>query len=207
MGSAIPGYESVRSVTPREILYSMENVDYKPGGITIDSDKSVDGANTNLTFELRAGWLMGQITASGKWCPCKRTRVNGTTGSQTTITVDNASPFQVGDVITVGADTTNTITAVDYTANTITWVGAITVADNDVVFCEDGSGVCRGVLADHVRLRNPENDAAVDKTAKLLIEGKVKQSMLLGDDDAVIASLSSHFLSDIQIWNGDIRVA
>lgn len=207
MGHKLPGYEAGRSVTPREILYSPEGAAYKPGGIVVDGTKSKDGANTNYTFELRAGWAMGRITASGKYCPCKRTQVNGTSGSVTQITVDNAAPFVVGDTITVGGDTGKVITAIDYTANTIDWSGAITVADNDVVFCEDGSGICCGFLADFVRLRNADNDAAEDKSAKLLIEGKVNKAMLLGDIDAIIATLSSHFLGDIQIWSNDVRVA
>ena len=207
MGHKLPGFETGRSVTPREILYSPEGVQYKPGGIVVDGTKSKDGANTNYTFELRAGWAMGQITASGKYCPCKRTQVNGTSGSVQAVVVDNAAPFVVGDVVTIGSDTGNTLTAVDYTTNTLTWVGAITVADNDAVFCEDGSGICRGFLPEWTRLRNIDNDAAEDQSASLLTAGRLNKAMLLGDIDAIIATLSSHFLNQIEIWSSDVRVA
>lgn len=206
MGQAIPGYASVESVTPREILYQMESNDslFKPGGIVLSS-AGVDGGNTN-TYDLRAGWAMGQITASKKWVPCKRTQVNGTSGAVTAIVVDNSYPFVAGDTITIGTDTGVAVSAVNYGTHTLT-IASTTVADNDVVFAEDGSGVCRGFLYDFARLRNQENTAAADRIGKLLIAGKVDKAMLLGDIDAIIATLSTHFLGGIQIWSSGVRVA
>jgi hypothetical protein len=52
-------------------------------GITLGS-AGYDGSNTSYESYIRAGWLMGKITSSGLWVPCKRTKTNGA-GSATPV--------------------------------------------------------------------------------------------------------------------------
>lgn len=205
LGNAIPGYESLETFTPREFLYSLEKYKIKPGGVQLDGTNGKDGGNTN-TYDIRGGWLLGRITTTGKYVPLKRTRVNMTGATATDIVVDNAAPFVVGDVITIGGDTGLTISAIDYTTNTIT-IASTTVADNDAVFAEDGSGTCRGILGEFARLRNYLNTAAADKTVTLITGGVINTAGLLGDWDSLLAStLSNHYLGDFEFWTSGVQV-
>jgi len=199
----LAGYEAGASITPREIQFSVEDGQLKPGGIVINGTLGIDGGNS-ITNEIRAGWLMGQITATGLWTPCKRTQVNLASATVTALIVDNSYPFVVGDDISVGADTGIEITAINYATHTLT-IASTAVVDNEVVVAEDGSEICRGVLASWAKLRNRENDALANASAQLFIAGKVDQANLLGDVAAVIATASSHFLEGIQFWNAGIR--
>lgn len=184
--SQLPGFEVGRSVEPREVVLTDAGSIRVP--IVVDGDISIDGANTGFTYEIRAGWLMGR-TASGRWCPCKRTRTNGASGgSSSTATVHNAAAFRVGDAIDIGATTNRNITAVNYAANTITFDGsAVSWSDGAAVAARDGSQTCRGVLLDFVRLRNADNTQSAHKSAGLLIQGAVKVERLLGDVTAIRA--------------------
>lgn len=114
MGASLPGYKAGRTITPREILYVMEENQglYLPGGGLIDSSKALDGANTSYTHELRAGWIMAQITASKKWVPLKRSLVNGVNGKLTAVVVDNAGAFKAGDVVSIGGQSATNIAAI-----------------------------------------------------------------------------------------------
>lgn len=205
MGAKVPGFKQGRTFQPREIRFAMAPNEglYLPGGGLFDSAKAIDGGNTGYTEEIRAGWICGQITATKKWRPCPRTRVNGTAGAVTEVVVDDASAFIVGDVITIGSDTGITITAIDYSTNTIT-IASTTVADNEVVFAEDGSAIARAILDDHLDLLDADG-AAVDMVGKLLIDGKVDYAMLLGDVDSIIAVWSTMMMDGIQIYSSGVR--
>jgi hypothetical protein len=184
MSATLPGYEAGFSSNPREVLYSQDAAITLP--ILLDGTLSVDGKSPTQTYDLRAGWLVGRVTATGRWTPCKRTQVNQAGATGTAFVVDNAAAFRVGDVISVGNDINKTISAVDYTTNTITVGGsAFTFADNEAVAAEDGSQTCRGILLDFVRLRNGDNSASAHRPATLLVSGLVRTSLVLGDLTAV----------------------
>lgn len=189
MSSHLPGYEAGRTLSPREVLLSAEGAIVVP--IALDGVNGTDGANANVPFEIRAGWLLGQISASGLWVPCKRTRTTGAGGTGTAITVINAAAFKVGEAIDVGNDTNQTIAAVNYGTNTITLAGSITWAASEAVVARDGTQTCRGILLDFVRLRNDDNSAPANKSASMLIQGAVKASMVLGDLAAVRADTAA----------------
>lgn len=190
MGQHLPGYEVGRTVSDREILFSQGAMIQVP--IVVDGALGIDGGNGNYSYELRAGWLMGRITASGRWVPCKRTTVTpagGATG--TDVPVVNAAAFKVGDVISVGADSNKTITAISYATNTITVSGSFTFANSEAVVAQDGSQTARGILLDFVKLKNDDNTAAVHRSAGLLIQGAVRVSRLLGDVAAIRADTNA----------------
>lgn len=187
MGTHLPGVETGMAAQPREILLSTSGVITIP--IVVDGDRSIDGNSPTETSDVRPGWLMGQVAASGRWTPCKRTRALASSsggessgdGDFTVVPVDNASAFRVGDVVSVGADANLTITDVDYDQDRITVDEPIAFVADEVVAAQDGSQTCRGILLDFVRLRNEDNTAAVHKSATLLVAGLVDVDKLLGD--------------------------
>ena len=185
------GMQSGRVAVPREILRSQ---DYKLEiGGDIDAANAIDGSNTGFTNIIRGGWLLGQITASKKWVPLKRSLASATTTAGNTVTVNSAAAFKVGDAIDIGATTNRTITAINYSTNVITFGGGtINVSLFDVVAARDGSQNCRGILInDEVELLDYENRVATDKPARILIAGFVFNSRLLGDVAAAAIDTSS----------------
>ncbi|QDU60006.1 hypothetical protein Pan216_08430 [Planctomycetes bacterium Pan216] len=193
MNRSLPGYETIHTLESPDILLSHLGAVRVP---IIVGKESRDGGLVGYEHEIRAGWLMGQVTASKLWSPCKRTTLaadeSSSSGEGTSLlTVVTAAPFVVGDVITVGSQTGLSVTAVDYDANSLTVDEAIDVEENDAVFAEDGSATCRGILLDSVSLRNDDNTVDVHKSSGLLIQGVVRTSLLLGDLDAIRADSSA----------------
>jgi hypothetical protein len=195
--------------TPRQFLLTTHDAVELPGPIVLDHVNGYDGANTGREDELRAGQLMAKVTATGLWVPVKRTQVNGTSGANTEIILDDASAFQVGDVVTIGADTAITITAINYTTNTIT-ITSTTVADNDPVFATAfanvvdaaGCAIARGILSQSVRLRSgiPYEDDTVAKSGVIVAKAFVNTDMILGDYEACLASGVTNYLNGI-LWS------
>ncbi len=188
----IPGYEAGDSQTPKEVSGSSQlPLELKIGNIVLDGTNTADGANLLKTDEIRPGWALGRITATGKYCLCKRTQVNATGATGTAFVVDNAAAFRVGDAIDVGADTNLTITAINFSTNTITVGTSFTWADNEAVVARDGSQTCRGFVRDWRKLRNATNTAAADKEAEMIDGGVLNRSALLGDIAAILADSTS----------------
>src|SRR5438045_3009131 len=68
--TGLPGVGTIKSATPREILSANVHLaQFVPGLRTIDGSKSRDPLNTNDVDVLRAGVLLGKITASSKYAP------------------------------------------------------------------------------------------------------------------------------------------
>lgn len=209
---ATPGYLAGRTITPREIFYGSHPGDaaYMPGGVVLDATYCQDGANTNYTNEIRAGWALGRITSSGLYRLCTRTRANGAGSSSASLTVDNAAAIRAGDALQIGS-TTGTVSSVNYSTNVITLTATKTWSDNDVVYCTDGSGVCRGFLGEFIKLRDQWNESDVDKPAQVVVAGMLNQSHLLGDIDSIIAAEvatpNTQFgLLGVQIYSSGVRV-
>lgn len=184
----LPGYVAGRSVTPREISAGGGPLELKPGGIILGST-AIDGGNTGYTYEIRAGWALGRITATGKYVPCKRTTTTSS-GAVTSLVVVNSYPFKVGDAIDIGADTNITITDIDYTTHTLT-IASTTVASGEAVVGRDGSQTCRGFLAGTRDVYDTETATAVDAQAQLVEGGRLLLSQLLGDITAIMADTTS----------------
>lgn len=176
------GFESFRKATPRDPMFSHEGERILPAGITINSTLAIDGKNTGRTFEIRAGSLMGRITATGLYVGCKRTKVNdSSTGTQTEVTVDDAIFFKAGDVISIGSDTGLVIDSVNYLTDTITLTAGVTFADDEDVVAEDGSQTCLGILKDTVELLDSDRTGSANKESGLYVGGLAKESLILGD--------------------------
>lgn len=188
MPNELPGQYNGLSSVPNDYFISHEGMRTIPAQ-QIDSSKSYDGANTGKEYELRRGTLMGLISATNKWCPCKRTVIaTGGSGTTTSIVVTDARAFQVGDTISMGADTDKVISAIDYGTNTISYSGNTTTADGEAVVAQDGSQTCRGILDEEVNLYSYHDHQLRDKTATISIAGFVNQDKLFGDADAIRAA-------------------
>ncbi|MCY2966292.1 MAG: hypothetical protein NT069_22110 [Planctomycetota bacterium] len=196
----IPGQRSGVSITPRDVLMSSQVI-YGRG--TIDAANAYDGANTGKETEIRAGTIMARITASNLWVPCKRTQVNMTGATTTSVVVDDARAFKVGEVVTIGANTSITISAINYATNTLT-VSSITVVDNTAVFCTSlaGSDIARGVLNEFVMLKEEDGVARNQQFGNLILFGMVNAGQIL-NSMAEIRAASGMFLNGI-IWSDQV---
>lgn len=208
----LPGQRTGYTATPRDIFLSGANRIFLPGGVVIDASYAYDGGNTNKTDEIRAGWLLAQITASKLWVPLKRTLVSsGTSGSgtgtgTTTVTVDNAAPFIAGETVSVPTQAgrvSRVIDSIDYTTNVITLTAA---ADNletgqalyTTSFADSvsaaGAETARAILTKTIRLlsADPYNTTTYDKSAEAAIAGYVDEDMVLGDLAAARADTGAY---------------
>lgn len=191
-GMSVPGVRVGPTRSSRNILWSDGGLVTVSG--TIDSGNAFDGGNTGYTTELRAGTPLAVITATKKWVPCKRTTVTaggGATG--TAIPVVDARAFKVGDVITVGSTTSKTITAIDYSTNTITISGSFTFSNSDVVFATTPSGAatCRGILNEHVVLLDEDGVNRDKQVSQIVVAGAVRSGQILGDIAAIRADTNA----------------
>lgn len=208
--SFLGGSRAGRTITPRNILMASDGAFYLPGPNILDANtaadiRSYDGGNTSYEWELRAGCIMAQVTATRKWVPCKRTTVaaggsgSGSGAGSAVMPVVNAAFFVVGEVITItgtsAGTVTKTITAIDYTNNLITFSGAIQYNTGSIVTTSTfdggtsaaGAEIPRAILAETVWTKNLTDpiDAIAgtlyDKPIQLLRAGYVDVNYILGD--------------------------
>lgn len=91
--NGLPGVKTGKTATPRKVLISDRGIQYVPGGVVIDGSKSRDTGNTGDLDVLRAGTLLGKITASGKYAPSiigLTTALHDTSEVTTTLTLPAA---------------------------------------------------------------------------------------------------------------------
>lgn len=65
----LPGPQTQRAQAYNSIRVNDQNVAYLPGGRIIDASKSRDPENTGYITTLRAGMVMGMVTATGFYAP------------------------------------------------------------------------------------------------------------------------------------------
>ena len=154
--SDLPVYQfsaSITAVNPRRNAHGTDT----DVGYTVAS-----GNGTSYFGRLPAGTPLGVVAATGLARPCGKSTVNGALIGATTIVVNEAENFYVGDEVsfydaaTGALIATKTLTGVDKTAKTVTFTGAITVGDGDPVYLTGGAGVCVGVLLSEVNTFNKD---------------------------------------------------
>lgn len=200
MAHTIPGQVSGRVISPRNVLLSDVGVRRVSG--VLDATYCYDGSYTGYEKVIRAGTIMA-LLSTGLWVPCKRTLINDSNGTDTTWVVDNAASLQVGDVVTIGGDTALTISAINYSTNTIT-IASTTVADNDAVYATTpaGSDVARGILNEEIDLWDEVSRTYIDRpTSQIIIAGLVDPNQIL-NSVAAIRAASGMYLGNIQ-WGDD----
>lgn len=96
LSTRLPGVGSERTATHRTVFKSSVGFELRVGGRIIDGSKSRDWGNTGNLDTLRAGLLMGMITASKKWAPSILGVTTGAyTSGGTTLTVSAAQAVEI----------------------------------------------------------------------------------------------------------------
>ncbi len=171
----VPGIRTSRTATPRKVLMSEDYKILYPGSRIIDGSKSRDPLHTGNLDILRAGMLMGRITASGKYAPCFIGKVTADyTSGATSITVSPATAVEIvrrvgatGSLLAWGAPTAAgtvvqfaiTYSAVNVTTGvlTITNIGA-NVDEGCLIGAGDGSMVPVAVIGDGYGIKVTDED-------------------------------------------------
>ena len=109
--------------TVEEIIASMTGLEVLPGGAIVANGPragSVQIGQCVTKLAAVGGSTLTNVGEAGQWVPRKLTRLNGATAANSpTVTVDNASLFEIGDIIGFGGTTGN--------------VGALTAANNRTI--------------------------------------------------------------------------
>lgn len=106
----MPGFRTAKRATHRTAFDGGRWESYLPGGKIIDGSKSRDPGNSPDVNVLRAGTLMGKITASGKYAPTVLGEIAAYTSGGTELTVSAASAAEIAR--RVGSSGTGTLKAV-----------------------------------------------------------------------------------------------
>lgn len=106
--NSLPGVSAVRQATPRIIFKGGNVEEWLPAGKIINAALSADPDNTSATRVLRAGLLMGKITATGLYAPSIMGLTNAAyAAGATTLTVTSQLATEIAR--RVGASGTLTI--------------------------------------------------------------------------------------------------
>ena len=208
MSARLPGRTVGRTVTGRTVL--RDTVRARHEAMIIDGTYSYDGANTSYPYELQARCQMAVITASGKYCPLKRTVLAADAStSDTEVVVDDARFFKAGDPIKVSDADADVVSSIDYDTNTITLVTGLSgdVSTDEVVIATGalaGAETAVGILDEFVDLEDAQTQVVGDRqSGKLIVQGFVLDAMVLGDLAAARADTSNqlsliHFQDQFQ---------
>lgn len=120
------------------VLYDNQGLTLIPGGVSIPA-----GARA-----IRAGDFVARVSAGSsspssyakKYIVAKYTQAAATAGAAaTSVVVNDAHAFEVGDLVDLGSDLNNVISSINYSTNTITFAAAIgtAVSVNDEVFVSE----------------------------------------------------------------------
>ncbi len=145
---------------------------------------------------------MARIAASKLWVP-QADPDERRSDELPSVTVDNASFFQRRgqDLGRVGHEPDRVVRRLRNEHDRPS--GSITYADNEAVIGSEsvlaGSEIARGVLDEEVDLYDEATRDYVDKASgRLLVEGQVVKSQLLGDYDAITANGVTHYLGELK---------
>jgi hypothetical protein len=189
----LPGQRIGNTYTPRQVLMSTKNVGYAIGPLVMNAANAYDGANTDREDEIREGTILAQITSgtgAKQWLPCKRTTTTvGGSGSSSAqgpsavIPVVDARAFKAADVITVGNNTSCTISSINYSTNMITLSASISYDPGEAVTCTSvvGSEIPRAILGEFVKLKDDDATWRNKGFGQAIIHGYVNEDQVLGD--------------------------
>lgn len=118
--------------------------------------------------------------------PYAKTLANGAGAGSSTLIVDDASNFYVGDAIFIaGTDSTETVQSIDKSTETITLTGNATWSDNDEISISASNELLGVLLHDTTTYEGAvDSDGAVvhrDRRCMLLTIGVVNRTRVVGD--------------------------
>jgi len=226
-GNALPGPQTERTATPRKVMNTDAGLMLIPGGEIIDGSKSRDPGNTGDVDVLRAGLLMGKITASGKYAPSVIGALtvaydkDGSLATQMTVSAATATELvrRIGSSGTFGiagpptAAGTVATEQVTYSAvNTTTGVITVTTAAADYVVGslirpEDGSEAPLCLINDGYGLKVTDaDDTSIDtQFAQPVIAGNVDASQIINysSDTSIQAWIKAQLRTNGGSWTFD----
>lgn len=223
----LPGVKTSRTATPRRVMLSQSGIARIPGGKICDGSKSRDPLNTGDVDVLRAGVLMGEITASGKYAPSVlgvlTVAYDKDASAPVSMTVSAATATEIarrigtsgtlivsGPPTTAGTVATETITF--SAVNTTTGVITISAGSNDFISGSwvkptDGSQAPKGILNDGYGLKVTDaDDANIDvPLSDLIIGGQVDTSQIVNvpSDTSLLAYAKAQLRLTGQTWMFD----
>lgn len=145
----LPGVGNERSFGFRRLMLSGLPL-YLPGGVVVDGSKSRDPLNTGDVHTLRAGMLMGKITATKKWAPSilglltaayandagTTLTVSAATAAEIVRRIGTSGTFKITGPATAGG-TVRTLTVTYSAVNTSTGAITITALGTDIAAVND----------------------------------------------------------------------
>lgn len=181
----VPGVQVRGDAERRDILFGLPGEVKEAGGEIIDGSQARDPQNTGDVDTLRAGVLLGRITASGKYAPAiLGVSTAALTTVATTLVVSAATALELvrrlggsgtfnltGPPSAAGIVVTEQVTysAVDTTTGdiTITATGTAFISGS-FVQAEDGSEIIRSILKNLFGVRVTDDDR-VDQDASVIL--------------------------------------
>lgn len=217
IGSGIPGVGQSQTSSHRVVRRTGGVHTIVPGPNTIAGASSRDPGNTGDVDFLRAGLVMGRITASKKWAPAilgvLAAAYTGVGTSQTSLNVGTAAATEI--VRRIGTSGTFKLTGPPSAAGTVatttitfsavnTSTGIVTITDPNVnaiagsfIQPTDGSEVPTALLDDGdpiVVVDRFDNDVDVEAAGRLLIGGPIDSSQIINwpSDTSLITWLKAN---------------
>lgn len=159
--------------------------------VTIDETFVRAGLYETNRKQVKAGTILGKVTASGLYAPVKKTTLAANAlSTDTTITVADATFFQAGDEIDVNG-TTATIDSINYGTNVITLTAQLGAAKNsgDVVKATNGLGTADCIQLNTLDLTR-EDLTHADAAATAVTHGVVHEARVRGANSLTKADLT-----------------
>lgn len=151
---------------------------------TYDSGVCLKGTSEQAFGLIKAGTLMGKVTASGLLRPAFSSTVDGAATSATQ-TLDSVEGVYAGDVhYFETAATSATVDSVDTANSQVTYTASVTTVDGEVVRLDDGAQNAIGILTKDVQTSvgvDPDDRSqvlALDQPARILRAGTVNENVL-----------------------------
>ncbi len=208
----LPGTKTVREAVPRRVLLQTPDKTHLiTGGIIVDGPNSRDLGNVGDFDVLRAGLIMGKLTANGRYAPsviCLITVAYADPALELTVGVDCAKEVQrrllllgalpqalklTGPPAALGVVATQAVnvTAIDTGTGilTVDAIGADSIIGS-LVQPADGSETMLGVIPDGTGIPvTNQDDTDVDVFSNLLRGGQVDADQIVPLDAVTDASL------------------
>lgn len=229
----LPSIGTARTATPRRIIWQGSGVSSPvySGNFVIDGSESRDSGNTGDLDVLRAGVLLGKITASGLYAPAFAGQITGDyTSGGTTLTVSAAQAVEINrlvgssgssELVCIGAPTesgTVAVTAFDHSAID-TSTGAITVTSlgvnkhaGSIIAVNDGRYVPRLVVGDTYGIKvTDSDDNSVDvSSGELLLSAALDTAKIVlypdSSDTSLVAWVKEQMrLSGLWLFSDDFE--
>ncbi|HET6494873.1 MAG TPA: hypothetical protein VFH61_05860 [Thermoleophilia bacterium] len=196
----VAGIGTARSTTPARVLCSEQGAVLYPRGHIIDGDNARDPGNTSDVDVLRAGTLLGKITASGLLgaSVIGLTAAAYTSGA-TSLTLSAAAATEVsrrfgtsgtGEIKIVGAPTAaGTVAETDITHSAVnTTTGVLTISDlganfvsGSMILAADGCENIVGIVGDGygIKVTDADDDDIDVPIANLVVGGIIDDSQIV----------------------------